>query len=261
MTEAPPNLYAFFQSVDRLRVSDGRVSPVLEGCAERGTSRLLVLVWSQLGDFDTVEYAGWLQREQEFIQQSGVEIRAIAIGNLTAGEKFCDYTGFPREKLYLDPTAEVHQALSLYPGLQVKLPGVSATGNAWVNLLLMCAGIGSPGTLKEVFRGYLGDRSAPQQIAPEEVVRISPFPAVTGAFFDRAGGSGFQRPFELATVRLKNMVEVLGDWKTYVPDARYMTQRGGTFLFESGNLVYEHRDRGILGFAQNMSRPLEFLNE
>jgi hypothetical protein len=31
-----------------------------------------------------------------------------------------------------------------------------------------------------------------------------------GSFFARAGGRGFQRPFELATVRLRNMSEVLG---------------------------------------------------
>jgi hypothetical protein len=30
-------------------------------------------------------------------------------------------------------------------------------------LLLMCAGIGSPGTLAEVLRGYTGDRTAPQR--------------------------------------------------------------------------------------------------
>ncbi|MEB3338620.1 MAG: hypothetical protein VKJ46_14220 [Leptolyngbyaceae bacterium] len=37
-------------------------------------------------------------------------------------------------------------------------------------------------------------------------------------------------------------------------------QRGGTFLFDAqGELLYEHRDRGILGFAANMSNPLSFL--
>jgi hypothetical protein len=70
----------------------------------------------------------------------------------------------------------------------------------------------------------------------------------------------FQRPFELATLRLRNMVEVLGNWKTYVPNPAYLTQRGGTFLFDSGGkLLYEHRDTGILGFAANMSHPLSFL--
>jgi AhpC/TSA antioxidant enzyme len=253
----PAMLYSTFQALQRQRVSDGTTLPVLSGV----TKRVLVLVWSQLGDFDSVEYAGWLKRESDWLSQQNLDIRAIAIGNLESGKKFCEYTGFPEESLFLDPTAEIHTELGLYPGLNVKIPGISEPGNAWVNLFLMCAGIGSPGTLKEVFRGYFGDRTAPQLIGPDEIVQAKPLPAIRGSFFDRAGGSGFQRPFELATVRLKNMSEVLGHWKTYVPDARYMTQRGGTFLFEAdGSLRYEHRDRGILGFAETMNRPLSFLD-
>lgn len=124
----------------------------------------------------------------------------------------------------------------------------------------MCAGIGSSGTLAEVFRGYKGDKKAPQLIGDEEVVRDTPLPPLKGSFFKFAGGKGFQRPFELATLRLRNMTEVLSNWNTYVPNSAYLTQRGATFLFDSnGNLIYEHRDRGILGFAENMSKPLYFL--
>ncbi|MGI0492731.1 peroxiredoxin-like family protein [Alkalinema pantanalense CENA528] len=255
------NLYSQFQSLQLQRVSDGAIVPVLDVPAlESVTSRVLVLVWPQLGDFDSVEYAGWLQREQELFVQRKIVVRAIAIGDLEGGKRFCHYTGFPAEQLFLDPVASIHQDLGLYPGLTLKIPGLSSAGNAWANFLLMCAGIGSPGTLREVFRGYLGDRSAPQLIADDEVIHAKPLPPIRGRFFQTAGGSGFQRPFELATVRLKNMVEVLGHWQTYVPDVQWITQRGGTFLFDSdGTLIYEHRDRGILGFAENMSRPLSFL--
>lgn len=125
----------------------------------------------------------------------------------------------------------------------------------------MCAGIGSPGTLAEVLRGYWGDRRAPQLIAAEAVIHAKPLPPIKGSFFNRAGGMGFQRPFELATLRLRNMMEVLSHWTTYVPDETYLPQRGGTFLFNAqGALLYEHRDRRILGFAANMSRPLTFLD-
>jgi hypothetical protein len=97
-------------------------------------------------------------------------------------------------------------------------------------------------------------------IEKEEVIHAKPLPSFKGSFFKLAGGSGFQRPFELATLRLRNMIEVLGHWKIYVPNGTYLTQRGGTFLFNAqGELLYEHRDRGILGFAANMSRPLSFL--
>jgi hypothetical protein len=56
------------------------------------------------------------------------------------------------------------------------------------------------------------------------------------------------------------MGEALNHWSTYVPDARYLTQRGGTFLFNPDReLIYQWRDRAILGFAENMSAPLSFL--
>ena len=92
------------------------------------------------------------------------------------------------------------------------------------------------------------------------MIEDTPLPSIKGSLFKLAGGEGFQRPFELATLRLRNMTEVLSNWSTYVPDATYLTQRGGTFLFSAdGKLLYEHRDRNILGFAANMSYPLSFL--
>ncbi|MFM6127678.1 MAG: peroxiredoxin-like family protein, partial [Sphaerospermopsis kisseleviana] len=175
--------------------------------------------------------------------------------------KFCEYTGFPPENLFIDPNAELHHQLNLYSGLNVSLPGLSVSQKAWLNLLLMCAGIGSPGTLAEVFRGYIGDRKAPQLIADNEMIEGTPLPGFKGSFFQLAGGSGFQRPFELATLRLRNMTQVLKNWRTYVPNSAYLTQRGATFLFNSkGELLYQHRDPGILGFAANMSQPLSFLS-
>jgi hypothetical protein len=109
----------------------------------------------------------------------------------------------------------------------------------------MCAGIGSPGTLAEVLRGYSGDRQAPSRLQTP--------------LFDLLG-LGYQRPFELATVRLRNMVEVLGRWRTYVPTDDFLTQRGATFLIDTDDtLLYSHRDRGLLGFSATMARPLGFL--
>ncbi len=251
-------IYETLMQAQRQRVSDGKTLSILNGC--ESARHLLVMVWPQLGDFDSLEYAWWLQRGSEQLQTAGITMRAVGIGDRNSGQKFCDYTGFPTDCLFVDPTADLHQQLNLYPGLTLKVPGFSAPQNAYLNLLLMCAGIGSPGTLREVFRGYRGDRNAPQLIADGEVVKATPLPPVKGSLFKMAGGTGFQRPFELATLRLRNMAEVLGNWGTYVPDAAYVTQRGGTFVFDQqGELIYEFCDRNILGFAPNMSRPLEFL--
>ncbi|MDB9527816.1 peroxiredoxin-like family protein [Oscillatoria sp. CS-180] len=251
-------LYEQLYQTQRQRVSDGAIAPILGGC--ESASRLLVLVWSQLGDFDSLEYAWWLQRDRAQLEAANITVRAIGIGDRASGQQFSKFTGFPAESLFVDPTATLHRELNLYNGLSLNWPGLKPGQEAWVNLMLMCAGVASPGTLREVLRGYTGDRTAPQLIADNEVVDDTPLPNLKGSFFEKAGGKGFQRPFELATLRLRNMTEVLTKWKTYVPDARYMTQRGGTFLFDgSREVVYEYRDPGILGFAENMSYPLSFL--
>ncbi|MEO0376778.1 MAG: peroxiredoxin-like family protein [Cyanobacteria bacterium P01_A01_bin.17] len=252
--------YTILKDALRQRVSDGEVASLFSG--GESATRQLILLWPQLGDFDSLEYAWWLQREANLLKTNGVAVRAVGIGDRNSGQQFCHFTGFPPEQLFVDPTAELHSQLGLYSGLTLKVPGLKPGQAAWLNLMLMCAGIASPGTLREVLRGYLGDRSAPQLIEDDEVVRDTPLPALKGSFFQWAGGKGFQRPFELATLRLRNMTEVLSHWDTYVPDATYLTQRGATFLFDAqGQLIYEHRDRNILGFAENMSRPLSFLPE
>lgn len=202
--------------------------------------RRLVLLLTQLGDFDSMEYAQALVPVLPQLDAAGIRVRAIAIGDTAGADRFCHYTDFPREALEVDAEPALHRALGLYEGL--KTPG-----GPWPGLLLMCAGIGSPGTLVEVFRGYPGDRNAPQRI--------------DSPLFKLAGGEGFQRPFELATVRLRNMQEVLSHWRTYVPKDDFITQRGGTFLIDADdNLLYSHRDEGILGFSATMNRPLSFLD-
>ncbi|MEB3342244.1 peroxiredoxin-like family protein [Okeania sp.] len=254
------NIYQILKQSQRLRVSDRQVVPILSGC--ENVNRLLIIIWSQLGDFDNLEYAWWLQRKSANLQKLGVTIRAIAIGNHASGKKFCEYTGFPAESLFVDPDAKLHRELELYQGLTWKFPLLNKGQNAFLNLMFMCAGIGSPGTLAEVLRGYTGDQKAPQLIGDNEVIHAKPLPPLKGSFFNLAGGKGFQRPFELATLRLRNMTQVLSNWSTYVPNAAYLTQRGGTFLFDhQGNLLYKHCDRGILGFAENKSDPLFFLRE
>jgi hypothetical protein len=215
--------------------------------------RRLVVVWGQLGDFDSLEYAQALVPLLPRLERAGIAVLAFGLGNAEGRERFCAFTGFPGDRLVVDPEPTLHRELALYPGLGLPV-------GPWGNLLLMCAGIGSPGTLREVLRGYTGDRNAPQRIADDEEIHAPPLPPIRGSLFARAGGRGFQRPFELATIRLRNMGEVLGHWRTYVPRDAFLTQRGGTFLLEADDsLLYEHRDRGILGFSETMGRPLEFL--
>jgi len=220
--------------------------------AAKGFNRL-VIVMGQLGDFDSMEYAQALAPRLQEIELAGITVQVIAIGNESGAERFCRFTGFPRQLMLLEANAELHQALGLYPGFQTP-------GGPWPGFLLMCAGVGSPGTLQEVFRGYKGDRRAAAIFEDEETVRAWPLPAFSGSMFARAGGQGFQRPFELATLRLRNMGEVLSNWRTYVPVDDHIAQRGATYLLDSqGEVLYEHKETHLLGFAADMSQPLAFL--
>jgi hypothetical protein len=215
--------------------------------------RRLVLLLPQLGDFDSMEYAQALAPELPRLEAAGLRIRAFAIGDTGGAERFCTFTGLPRHCLEVDAEPTLHRQLGLYAGL-------TNAGGPWPGLLLMCAGVGSPGTLQEVLRGYSGDRQAPQRIADDQVVKAGPLPEIRGSLFRWAGGAGYQRPFELATLRLRNMAEVLSHWRTYVPRDDFITQRGGTFLLEADDsLLYSHRDQGLLGFSATMARPLAFL--
>ncbi len=252
------NPLEIWKSTPCQRVSDGKIVSLLDGY-ESGT--LLAIALPQLGDFDSLEYAWWLKQKLSEIAAK-ITIRAVGIGDRASGQKFCEFTGFPESWLFIDPDAAIHRRLQLYQGLAIKMPLFTLSQNAWLNLMLMCAGIGSSGTLAEVLRGYTGDRSSPQLIADDEtIIAIPKVLSFKGSFFNLAGGKGFQRPFELATLRLRNMSEVLGNWQVYVPNAAYLTQRGGTFLFDDReNLLYKYCDRGVLGFAENMSLPLAFLD-
>ncbi len=169
------NPYYIFNHTKRQRVSDGIIQPVLEN--RETASHILILVWPQLGEFDSLEYAWWLQRKAKKLADEKLAIRAVGIGNLSSGKRFCEYTGFPQENLFVDPNVELHRQLNLYSGLNLSLPGLSRSQKAWLNLLLMCAGIGSRGTLREVFRGYRGDRQAPQLIGDYEMIEDTPLPA------------------------------------------------------------------------------------
>lgn len=127
---------------------------------------------------------------------TGVQYLGVGLGSQAAGAKFAEVTGFPGSNLYADPASACHKALGYSPGFL----GQSSV-NGYVKVLPMLAGIGSPGTMQEVLRGYIGDRNAKQIFASDSVM---------GRAFSVLG-DGYQRPFELATVRLNNMITSLSN--------------------------------------------------
>ena len=58
-----------------------------------------------------------------------------------------------------------------------------------------------------------------------------------------------------------NMIEVLSNWNLYMNNVESLTHRSATFLIDSNsNLLYSYYSKGLLGYSENMSNPLEFLD-
>jgi len=269
----------------------------------------LVVLLPQLGEFDSSEYCEFLIAAKQSLKDANIELKIIGIGDKIAGQKFGQFIGLPLSDdannnnnnddddvlLRLDPDGTLHKALGLYngPNLSIpdtisddvlkfflrQLPGgipddddkLRSVATAWLNYNAMCAGIGSPGTLREILRGYFGDKQAPERFQDDDIVKVGDFlqigpgvgPTKIGPFkYNQwfADERGYQRPAELATIRLKNMVEVLTQWDEYVTNIDTIPQRGGTYLFDSdGTELYSYKSRGVLTYSETMPRPLLFL--
>ena len=213
----------------------------------------LIVLFGLLGDFDSFEYAINLKNFIDNHQDKNIDFFAIAIGNQVGKEKFCNFTGFREENLIVVPDNKIHNNLGVSKGLDIGLGG-------WLNMLLMLSGINSFQTIKEVIRGYTGDRKAKQIYSEFDKIDILKFLNFSGNSFSRVFGDGYLRPFELATFRLNNMNEIIQNWSDYILNEEYLPQRGASFLLNNKNqVIYKFFSNDVLGYSSNMRDPLEFL--
>tara|TARA_Y100001968_G_C19290708_1_gene684072 strand:+ start:163 stop:894 length:732 start_codon:yes stop_codon:yes gene_type:complete len=217
-------------------------------------NRLLVFLGS-FADFDSFEYCQQLSAHSNILNNSSVNLIVVGIGNENSKENFCKFTKIDKKNVFYVNNANLHKRLNFNSGLSLPLPSI-------VNLLIMCAGINSKGTIREVLRGYFGDMSADKIFRKEEVIKIGSISLFKGKMFDIFSKKDFLRPFELATRRLMNMIEILSNWNIYVPDPSFLTQRGATiFINEKDQVLYEFISESLLGYSRNMNRPLSFLDD
>ena len=215
----------------------------------------LIVLFGLLGDFDSFEYAINLKNFIDNNQYRNLDIFAIAIGNQNGKEKFCNFTGFREKDLKVVSDNQIHNYLKVSRGLDIGLGG-------WINMLLMLSGINSFKTIKEVFRGYTGDNKAKQIYSEFDKIEILNFLNFSGNSFKQVFGSGYLRPFELATFRLNNMNEIIKNWGDYILDEKYLPQRGASFLLNNNNqVIYKFFSRDVLGYSSNMRDPLGFLSD
>ena len=215
----------------------------------------LIVLFGLLGDFDTFEYAINLVNFINNHQDKNLDFFAIAIGNQNGKEKFCKFTGFREENLIVVSDNQIHNNLKVSRGLDIGLGG-------WINMLLMLSGINSFKTIKEVFRGYSGDRKAKQIYSKFDKIGILKFLNLSGNSFRQVFGDGYLRPFELATFRLNNMNEIIQNWSDYILNEEYLPQRGASFLLNNKNqIIYKFFSKDVLGYSSNMRDPLGFLTD
>ena len=138
--------------------------------------------------------------------------------------------------------------------------GIDIGLGGWFNMLLMLSGINSLKTIKEVIRGYTGDHNAAQIFSEMDQIQIFNFIKFSGNSFKEVFGDGYLRPFELATFRLNNMIEIIQNWNDYILNDKFLPQRGASFVLNSENqIIYEYFSKDILGYSSNMQDPLSFL--
>ena len=215
----------------------------------------LIILFGLLGDFDSIEYAVNLKKFIDNNNPLNLNIFAIAIGNKHGKEKFCNFTGFPKENLKVVPDNEIHNSLMVSKGIDIGLGG-------WINMFLMLSGVNSLKTIKEAIRGYTGDRSSNQIYSELDNVNFLNFIKISGNSFKSAFGDGYLRPFELATFRLKNMIEILQNWDNYILNERYLPQRGASFVLNNENqVIYNFYSNDVLGYSSSMNNPLAFLSD
>ena len=215
----------------------------------------LIVLFGLLGDFDSFEYAINLNNFISNHQDKNLDVFAIAIGNQNGKEKFCKFTGFPKKNLVVVSNNLIHKNLKISKGLDIGLGG-------WINMLLMLTGINSLKTIKEVIRGYTGDRKAKQIYSEFDEIDVLRFLKFSGNSFKQVFGDGYLRPFELATFRLNNMNEIIQNWSDYILNEEYLPQRGASFLLNDQNqVIYKFFSNDVLGYSSNMRDPLGFLTD
>ena len=214
----------------------------------------LIVLLGSFADFDSFEYSQQLSANSKILDNLSINLIIIGIGSEKSKELFCQYNNIDTKNVIAVRNADLHEKLKLNSGLVSPFPAI-------INLLIMCVGINSKGTIKEVLRGYLGDKKSKGLFRSDEDIKIGPFCLFKGKMFDIFSKKGNLRPFELATRRLMNMIEILTNWKIYVPDASFLTQRGATILLnENDEVVYKFISESLLGYSKKMSEPLSFLD-
>lgn len=258
--------------IEVMELQSGTKTPAAQLLTAGESQSSSVFFLTHWGDFNSWEVAQQVRTAVRVGRMNGPSVSLVGIGSPESGRKFAEMLELPSSvKLYADPTGACHSALHFSRGA---LPQYAASLNPYFRVFLMLLGVGSPGTIVTVLGGYFGDgsKSAEAKAWIDESLRqgairgrwptsVPRLPGdgkmlnlaeVGSGVWDEAFGKDGLRPFELATVRLQNMVGgIIAHWKELQPaDDELLVQQGGALVTNAaGEAVYFYRDKGILTYV------------
>ncbi|CAK9070642.1 unnamed protein product, partial [Durusdinium trenchii] len=212
------------------------------------TTRSGIFFLTHWGDFNSWEVAQQVRTAIQAKRLDASSICLVGIGSQSSGAKFAEMLELPADvKIYTDARASCYSALCFSRGA---LPQYSEQLNPYLRVFLMLLGVGSPGTIRTVLGGYIGDRSRPNSAtawiddALRQGAKKGRWPTavpdllgdwkmlelaeVGNGVWDEGFGQEGLRPFELATIRLQNMVGgIIANWSDLAPeDDELLVQQG-----------------------------------
>jgi len=261
------------------RLHDGVPIDLGEALASSSSSKKTMLILaSHAADFNTIEYVQRLKYSLDKLTSDGLVDRFLFVinGEASSCVKLAqlldinatdddDDSTTTRIEIFPDPTGEAGRRFGVDRGYRPDDSNIPPL----LKLTVVGLGFGPPwGTLPAVLPGYSGNPNGKREWIEQsleqgqrmgrwpEVLKLSSTSGdgggsiVIGSKFDDfplVGGWG-RRPFELATLRLQNIIGIqMEHWEVLKPvDDRCLTQLGGcTVVGDDGKAIYSWVDRGL----------------
>ena len=241
------------------RVSDG-ASVHLGDALAATTDRTLLCFGTHAADFNAIEYLQKIRFYLPRLRDTGVSrVACVLNADVAQCRTLAELLDVPGDvELFADPTGEAGRKFGVSRGFRPD----DAALSPYVKLFVVGIGLGPPwGTLLPVLRGYVGAPSgkrdwieATMQQAqsagrvPEPLELAADGSIAKNRFDDTPLVSDWGvRPFELATMRLQNLIMQISRYGELGPkDPRCLTQLGGMVVVGAGGEPeYAWLDRGL----------------
>jgi hypothetical protein len=255
-----PKPATVLQGISLPRVSDG-TEVNLGSALEPASGKTLLVLGTHAGDFNMVEYAQKVRHFLPQLKDKGIDRCMMVVnGEANTASKLADLLDLPPEiELLADPSGEAGRKFGVSRGFRpddADLPPAAklffmgiGLGPPWMTLPAVMIGyFGNPGGRRDWIEGALKQgQLAGRWPAPLELGGSG---EILGNKFDTTplvAGWGV-RPFELATLRLQNLIGVQLKHREALKyaDDRCLTQLGGcTVVGPAGAPLYSWLDQGL----------------